>query len=276
MTIKALAIGNSVCLAIHIVFSYLSQTGVFNGVTIGDVSDKYETLFTPAGITFSIWGLIYLSLAGFCIYHSIKAFTRTEEHGANRDLRKAGYLLMIVNLSAALWVLAWTYDYIFASLLLMITQLILLFTLSQKLNIHNARRSIKSKLFTQIPVSLFYGWITLAFFANTASFLVSLNWNGWGISEINWTITLIAFIMLITLGILNRRRNVVFGMVIIWGLYGIILKRTDLGAMEFQPIIWVAWGCIGIIAIGIFFALLRNLRIRRDPNSEEIRINKPG
>jgi hypothetical protein len=35
------------------------------GVIIGDVSDKYPTLLTPAGFTFTIWGIIYTLLALF-------------------------------------------------------------------------------------------------------------------------------------------------------------------------------------------------------------------
>ena len=31
--------------------------------TTGDLSDKYQLSFTPAGFTFSIWGVIYLWLA---------------------------------------------------------------------------------------------------------------------------------------------------------------------------------------------------------------------
>lgn len=267
---KGLAILNTVFLGLHIMVSYLSQTGIFFNTTIGDISDNYENLFTPAGITFSIWGLIYFSLAAFCIYHLINAFKKAEAHGANRDLIKTGYLLAATNLGATVWVFAWTAEAIGLSLVIMFIQWILLYILSRKLNIHNPRRSMASKAFTQFPISIFYGWISLAFFANSASYLKAIGWNGWGISEINWTITVIAVIMLITQGILNRRRNVFFAMVIIWGFYGIILKRQEAGAMEYQPIIWVSWACMAILALGLLFALLRNLRIRRDPFSEEI------
>jgi hypothetical protein len=39
-----------------------------NGVSTGQVSDAYQNLFTPAGLTFSIWGLIYLLVAGYVLY----------------------------------------------------------------------------------------------------------------------------------------------------------------------------------------------------------------
>jgi hypothetical protein len=34
-----------------------------NGITTGEVSDAYFNLFAPAGVTFAIWGVIYVLLA---------------------------------------------------------------------------------------------------------------------------------------------------------------------------------------------------------------------
>ncbi len=39
-----------------------------NGVSTGQVSDAYQNLFTPTGLKFSIWGAIYLLLAGYVLY----------------------------------------------------------------------------------------------------------------------------------------------------------------------------------------------------------------
>ena len=38
-----------------------------NGFTTGELSDLYPNLFVPAGVTFSIWGIIYLLLLIFII-----------------------------------------------------------------------------------------------------------------------------------------------------------------------------------------------------------------
>jgi len=47
-------------------FNALAGSGsapqIFNS-TVGNLSDKYDTMITPAGFTFSIWGVIYLWLA---------------------------------------------------------------------------------------------------------------------------------------------------------------------------------------------------------------------
>ena len=52
--------------------------GMANGVplggrTTGEISAAYPTLFTPAGFTFGIWGLIYTLLTCFVIYQALPA-----------------------------------------------------------------------------------------------------------------------------------------------------------------------------------------------------------
>ena len=47
--------------------NYLANALPIGGVTTGEVSDLLDNLFTPTGFTFSIWGIIYLSLFIFLI-----------------------------------------------------------------------------------------------------------------------------------------------------------------------------------------------------------------
>ncbi len=131
-----------------------------------------------------------------------------------------------------------------------------------RLNIHDASRSFQSKLFTQFPLSIYLGWITIATIANISTWLTASGWSGWGVSTINWTITMIAIAVLLTIGVINRRKNVFFGLVIIWALYGILTKRTDVDAQAYEPIIMISWIGMAIIALACIFGLIRNLRRR--------------
>ncbi|MDZ7837626.1 MAG: hypothetical protein U5N58_06550 [Actinomycetota bacterium] len=45
-----------------------------NNKATGELSDQYPNLFVPAGLTFSIWGLIYILLAIFIVYQIVMAF----------------------------------------------------------------------------------------------------------------------------------------------------------------------------------------------------------
>ena len=72
--IISLAILNLVGYLRTIVVNGLANALPMNNRTTGELSDMYPNLFVPAGLTFSIWGLIYLLLAIFVIYQMFIAF----------------------------------------------------------------------------------------------------------------------------------------------------------------------------------------------------------
>ena len=72
-------IKRSPALRIMIVASFLLMIAInalamllpINGQTTAEISDKYENLFAPAGVTFGIWSVIYTLLAAFVVYQLI-------------------------------------------------------------------------------------------------------------------------------------------------------------------------------------------------------------
>lgn len=60
-----------------------------NGIGTGAVSDSYPNLFAPAGLTFSVWGLIYLLLAAHTLYQ-LGLFRGRERKTDEGLLRKTG------------------------------------------------------------------------------------------------------------------------------------------------------------------------------------------
>ena len=51
---------NVVLFAGMLVMNYLANALPINGKTTGELSDSFPNLFVPAGLTFSIWGVIYI------------------------------------------------------------------------------------------------------------------------------------------------------------------------------------------------------------------------
>ncbi|TXK47538.1 hypothetical protein FVR03_09085, partial [Pontibacter qinzhouensis] len=123
---KTLAVLNAIFFLVHLLPSQLTQLKLFNNQTIGDVSSKYPALFTPAGITFAIWGVIYVALAAFCIYHLLKAFKADLNHEANAATRRIGTFFILNNLATGAWTIAWVQEWLLTSVLLMLVQLITL------------------------------------------------------------------------------------------------------------------------------------------------------
>ena len=60
---RTLAIANLLAFIAVLAVNYLANTLPLNGKDTGELSDQYPNLIVPAGITFSIWSVIYAWLA---------------------------------------------------------------------------------------------------------------------------------------------------------------------------------------------------------------------
>jgi hypothetical protein len=264
--IRALAVLNAVALLVQLIVSFMAQARLLAQYNVGEVSVKYPSLFTPAGITFAIWGLIYVSLAAFCAYHIVMAWSKPAHHPANKDTDRIGGWFILNNLAMSFWLIIWTNELISLSVIFIFIQLLCLIAINLRLGIYDARRSSASKLFTQAPISIYFGWITIAAMANTSSYLNSSSWDGWGLDPVDWTNMLIGVAVFITILVMTTRRNVAFGLAVAWGLYGIILKRMGTDGGVYFTVERTAW--IGISLLGLI-AILRIVKNRVSLKHEE-------
>ena len=85
-----------------VVMNYLANALPLNNHKTGELSDAYPNLFVPAGITFSIWGLIYLLLTGFVIVQ----FTE----GGKVAASSIGWFFIISCVFNSLWIVCWHYE----------------------------------------------------------------------------------------------------------------------------------------------------------------------
>lgn len=257
MKAKTLAILNSISLTSLLVVSYLAQQEWFSDLNVGEVSAKYETAFAPASVTFAIWGLIYASLTAFCIFHVIKAFNSDETEQADVDIVAIGWLFIINTLATGAWLIAWINEEIALSVILILIQLITLTLISIRAHIANPERPLSTKIFTQFPLSIYFAWICVATIANISAYLVSINWNWFGISNSYWVIIMIGVTTLLSLFMIVVRRNIFFGLVILWALYGIALKREQVDEVLFQEVIKAAWAAFIIVIMSIMICLFK-------------------
>lgn len=194
------------------------------GVTTAEISAKYQNLFTPAAGTFAIWGLIYALLAVYTVYQ-LDLFHRSRGNGgfcATDLTRQIAPWYALSSLANVLWVIAWQYDLIIVTVLLMGVLLYSLVQITRMLC--NTRLCLKERLCVRLPFSVYSAWILVASIANIAVLLVSLNWNGLGVSREIWTIIALALGAGLGVVIMVLCRNIAFGLVLIWA-YGGILKE---------------------------------------------------
>lgn len=184
------------------------------GRQTGEISDSYPNLFAPAGYAFSIWGLIYTLLAIYIIYQL--------KQKKNDLLPRVNSLFIINALLNAAWLFAWHYDYIGLSVLLMLGLLYTLIRLADILRTSQLNK--KEAWLVRTPFSVYFGWITVATIANITVFLVSINWNKFGLSEIFWTIAILLVGAVIGSWRMLRDRATPYGLVLVWA-YGAILYK---------------------------------------------------
>ena len=228
---------NIILFVAMIVMNYLANALPLNNKTTGQLSDSFPNLFVPAGITFSIWGIIYLLLAGYCIVQ----FTGSNQ----KTIANIGWLFGISCVLNALWIVCWHYGKLPFSLIVMLGMLVSLIYIN--ILIRDLQLGIIKASF-----GIYLGWICIATIANVTALLVYYDWKGFGISEEIWTIIMISAGALIVSLTLFRLNNPFIGLSAIWAFIGIAIKRQDDYHSIFITAI-IALALISIITIWGFF-----------------------
>lgn len=174
-------------------------------VTQADISAKYPTALTPAGFTFAIWSVIYLSWMIVGVY--IAFFSREKKLSKNV---LTSFTLAIT--LTAIWLIPWGLDMIWFSLIIMIA---LLWVLK-----YSYRISRKEEPLLRWSIDLTLGWIHIATVANVTIWLVSLGYTG-GAHPEYWAIGVIWLAWLLTIYYQIRFRAYIISLVFLWAVAGI-------------------------------------------------------
>jgi len=257
---KNSAIFNTIGYIMVIVVNAMAGRGLLNNRSPADISDEYENLFVPAGATFSIWGVIYLTLLGFIIYQLWLAFSKRASPQLEPFMQRLRGWWLISCMANSCWLFAWHYELMPLSILLMLTLLVCLFAINLNFNIALPRAHVSKaeKVFVHLPFSLYLGWICVATTANIAAFLVYLGWNGMSIPG---TIFLILLCTVAATLLIIRRHNIIVGFVAIWAFYGIISKRLSVGSASDMPIVYSCGGAIALIMITSIWRFITDRRL---------------
>lgn len=248
---KTLQIGNGVALIATIIMNYLSNTGLMNGTTIGEVSGGFQTLFTPAGYAFSIWGIIYLLLLAFGIYQGRSLFVKVRDD--DFVLQIGGWFILSC-IANSFWVVSWVYGYTGLSCIIIFIQLFSLLKIvwNNRMELWDAPFSVI--LFLWWPFVVYSGWVTVASIANVAAYLVKINWDGFGVSAITWTLLMIVVATLINLLVTWTRNMREFALVGAWALIAIGVANQDVE----NTIAYVAFAAAGVLIISSLLHASKN------------------
>jgi hypothetical protein len=222
-------ITNFVTVIIALTVNVLASALPLNGQNTGEISDRFQVYFVPAGYVFSIWGLIYIGWIAFIIYQF-----GTAQKDSPR-LRKLGYLFALSNLANAAWLYSWHYNFFGLSVLIMLSLLGLLLASYLRLNVNRSSAKGAEWWSVDLPFSIYLGWITVATVANITDWLYLVNWDGLGISAPIWAVIMLAVASGLGFGMAITRQDAGYLLVLVWAFVGIAVKQTP------APVVTSAW-----------------------------------
>ncbi len=224
--------------------NYLSNALPLNGHTPGELSDRYPNFFVPAGLTFSIWGIIYLGLLVWVGLQVVALFRNKPMPGVS----KAGWWFLASCVFNIGWLFAWHWEQLLLSVGVMMALLFSLVRLNLAIDNGVSAESPLEKWTAHVVFGLYQGWITVALIANVTALLVGLGWKGGILPEPDWAILMIEVGAAIAFYMVWRFNHLFHGVAVMWACWGIYLKRTAAADSDSTFVAWAAVAAILLVA----------------------------
>lgn len=240
---------NILAFLIALGINILSNALPLNNKTAGQISDSLYNYFAPAGYVFAIWFVIYI---GWLVFIYFISFSKEGDF----FLEKVNILLIVNLLLNGSWLIFWHFGEYLFSVLIMIGIFSSLLILYERLEIGKKDFSRRELLFIQIPISIYFGWITVATIANITSYLVSINVT-FGDLDVYLTVLVIVIGTLITLLVLFLRQDFYFSLVPVWAFLGIFVKQSGNLPIYSMTVALTGLTCAVLILLLITFRIVK-------------------
>ncbi|MFT5584881.1 MAG: hypothetical protein ACI9VR_002469 [Cognaticolwellia sp.] len=250
------ALLNAAGLVLALVCNGLANALPFNGLGTGQLSDLYPNLFVPVGLTFSIWGVIYLWLMGLVGY-SFALIRREQERN---PLALIGPWFLVNCLANAAWIFAWHWQFVSVSLVVMGLILVSLVAMYLRLGVGKEPASAADRWLVHAPISVYMGWITVATIANVTTLAIDLGASPFGPIPALLTASVMSVAVLIAGRMLWAYRDVLYALVVAWAFLGIYLKRSTASEDGSQLVATAALIGLVVLGLGLLATVVRKLR----------------
>jgi len=245
----------TVSYVVMLLVNVLSNVLMLGGVTTEQVSQRYSNLFTPAGYTFAIWGVIYALL----LLYILAMWGLLPRKKISADVFcSINYWVIALNLLNACWILAWHYDLILLSVVIILGMLACLIFINNCVS--KFKLTNEQKWFTSIPFAVYLAWIIVATVANITALLVSLDWNGWGLDPSVWTVIIIIFATIISLITALKLNSIAVTVTFLWALIGILVAQLTTQSGQYLNIIITLSIAITLTLIVLIYQLYKRFK----------------
>lgn len=222
----------------------LASFGKINEVTTADVSRMYDSLITPAGITFMIWFVIYALLGLFVFWELFIA-----SDAAVRDIGISFAVTCFLNIG---WIFAWHFGKIYLSTLIIAA---LFIAIAEFKN-----RGIKLFGLADIGFSIYEAWIL---FATIGSIMIAAGvaFDSFKYSILAQSLTCVALVLAAFTAYykLDDDRDLAFAFTIVWALAGVIIRHVqpgfDIGfGSEYFAVLFAAIMSVAVVIAAFFIS----------------------
>jgi len=205
------------------------------GQNIGEVSNTTlgGVLITPDGYAFAIWGVIYIGLISYSVYQALPA------QRADSTCHRISLALIGACLLQMAWVLAFLFYQFWLSVALMFGIVACLWT--AYLRSRTIRPTRTRRWLLQSPISVYFGWITVAAVVNVSSALYAMptvdsNLSGQtydivtsellGLGAEQWTLLLMLVSAGIAMQVALKHSDAAYPAVSAWALSAIAIRHS--------------------------------------------------
>ena len=204
-----------------------------------DVSDSFTTYFIPAGLTFAIWGYLYLIVIAYGVY---QMFPSQKERPLHRTI---GPWVALGTGASMIWPIIFQSSGVFGtpefrppflwlSFLVILVLLVSLIQAVRGIIFRNRQINRTDRWLVSLPFYSYLAWASVATIANATVLLISAGWSGENGGDV-WSAVMLVIATLIVVGVMfvswNRVGIVGFGAVIAWAFLGVYLGNNDKSAL---------------------------------------------
>jgi hypothetical protein len=235
-------------LAILVTFAVNAWSNIspIGGESIGAIANNSfgDVVITPANYAFIIWGVIYLGLITFGIYQLLPA------QRDRPDLNPVRYALIFSSVAQIVWVFLFLSRLFWGSLVAMgVILAALVWGYGQWRE--TGRKGWRSRWCVDYPLSLYFGWISVATVVNGATALYSSGWTELGLGAEVWACVMVGVATVLGGAIALYYRDGVYPGVMIWAFVAIAQRQAELMPVGMSAIVGVVL-LVGAIAYSVF------------------------
>ena len=256
---------NLIALLLTVGVNTLGGFGLINGTDQSEVSDRYQTLITPSGMTFSIWSVIYVLLFVSILMMILRRGVPYYE----RAIRQISVLFWLTCAFNIAWIVTFSFVLVELSVLFIFALLITLTIICRKLYLIQE----DNRFLLPLTFGLYAGWLMIATVVNISAALVKQEWDGFGVADNVWAMIILAVAVVLVLLVTMNTHNAVLPLPVAWAYFGIF---SALGSEEGLPGDhtmlrgFAIGGMIALVLIAVWQFYRNRYRVTAFPEAKQV------